>query len=104
MLPGLPLLREKSTRLFFVSSQASLTHYQTIMLRPDGDYYHFQRPVMINLTSQNTNQGAPTKISAPGIIIKTPVSAVAIQDIVATIGMIPKISTQQSMVIRRNID
>jgi hypothetical protein len=69
----------------------------------DGSYYHFQRPVMINRTIQQINQGNPIKISAPGIIIKTLVSLVANQEIAATIGMIPMISTQQRMVIRRNI-
>jgi len=60
----------------------------------DGGYDHFQRPVMINRTIQDTNQGAPTKSNAPRIIIKTLVSLVEIQEIAATIGMIPMISTQ----------
>jgi hypothetical protein len=69
----------------------------------DEDYHHFQRPVMINRINQNINQGAPIKSSAPGIIIKTLGSLVAIHEIAATIGMIPMISTQQRMVRRRNI-
>jgi hypothetical protein len=66
-------------------------------------YDHLQRPVMINRNIQNTNQGAPIKSSAPGIIIKTLASSVAIQEIAATIGMTPMMSAQQRMVRRRNI-
>ena len=69
----------------------------------DGAYNHVQRPVMINRINQNINQGAPIKSSAPGIIIKTLGSLVAIHEIAATMGMIPMISTQQRMVRRRNI-
>ena len=58
---------------------------------------------MINRTIQATNQGAPIKSSAPGIIIKTWVSLVAIQAMTETIGMIPMISDQQRIVIRINI-
>ena len=69
----------------------------------DECYDHFQRPVMISLTIQNTNQGAPIKSIAPGIMIKTVVSLVAIQAMAATIGMITMIRPQQSTVRRRNI-
>jgi hypothetical protein len=58
---------------------------------------------MISRIINNINQGAPTKSSVPGIIIKTLVSLVAIQAMAATIGMIIIISAQQRMVSRRNI-
>jgi hypothetical protein len=58
---------------------------------------------MISRIINNINQGAPTKSSVPGIMIKTMVSLVAIQAIAATIGMIIIISAQQRMVSRRNI-
>jgi hypothetical protein len=58
---------------------------------------------MINRIINNINQGAPTKSSVPGIIIKTLVSLVAIQAMAAMIGMMIIISAQQKMVRRRNI-
>jgi len=58
---------------------------------------------MISRTIRAISQGNPTKSSAPGIMIKTLVSLVANQAMIAMTGVITRISAQQRMVMRRNI-